>query len=127
MASVSIEVKISDELRKRLLDINSPTTMMAIHNSLAKHCDPYVPFLNGFLSQTHVIGPEGVCYIVPYARYQYFGENFHHTTEFHPLASAKWDEAMMRDHGEEFEQEVRDILDWRLNRFGKYRQKPSSD
>lgn len=126
MAKVTIKVNIKDELRERINDIATPTTMLAIYNSLAKHCDPYVPFLNGPLSQTNVVTPEGVHYIMPYARYQYFGTHFNHTKEYHPLASAMWDKAMLRDHGDEFEDEVRAILDWRMDKYGKYRQKPSN-
>lgn len=114
MASINIKVNIGNKLKKRLAELNNDTTMLAIHNTLAKRCDPYVPFLEGPLSQTNVVSAEGVRYIQPYARYQYFGDNFNHTTEFHPLASARWDEAMLRDHGDEFKEEVKDILDWRL-------------
>ena len=114
MASISIKVKMADALKDKISEINNPTTMLAIHNTLAKKCDPYVPFLEGPLSQTAVVTPYYVRYIQPYARRQYYGDNFNHTIEFHPLASARWDEAMMRDHGEEFYAEVEDILKWRL-------------
>ncbi len=121
MASVSINVQLSDAIKQRLQEINNPTTMLAIHNTLAKRCDPYVPFLNGPLSQTNVVTPEYVRYIQPYARYQYYGDNFNHTTDYHPLASARWDEAMMRDHGEEFNAEVKEILEWRLREINARR------
>lgn len=114
MASITIHVDLEDVIRRKLAQVNNRTTMLAIYNTLAKRCDPYVPFLNGPLSQTHVINSDGVTYIQPYARYQYYGENFNHTLEFHPLASAKWNEAMMRDHGDEFNQEVKDIIKWRI-------------
>ena len=114
MASISIKVQMNDALRNKIAEINNPTTMLAIHNTLAKRCDPYVPFLEGPLSQTAVVSARGVRYIQPYARRQYYGDNFNHTLEFHPLASARWDEAMLRDHGEEFNKEVEEILEWRL-------------
>lgn len=120
MASIKINVKISDALKSRLKDINSPGTMLTIHNTLAKRCDPYVPYLHGPLSQTIHISSKGVTYTQPYARRQYFGDDFHHTLDKHPLASARWDEAMMRDHGDEFNQEVEDILRWRLKRYGRF-------
>lgn len=118
MSKVQVHVEISDALRAKLLEINNPTTMLAIHNTLAKRCNPYVPFLNGPLSQTAEVSPDGVTYVQPYARYQYYGDNFNHTVEFHPLASARWDKAMLRDHGEEFNTEVKEILKWRLSKFG---------
>ena len=118
MASVKVQVQISDALREKLSELNNPTTMLAIHNTLAKMCDPYVPFLTGALAQTNVITDKYVRYIQPYARRQYYGDDFNHTIEFHPLASARWDEAMMRDHGEEFVTQVEDILKWRLMQNG---------
>ena len=118
MASITIGVQINDALQRKLEELNNPTTMLAIHNTLAKRCDPYVPFLEGPLSQTAVVSAKGVTYIQPYARRQYYGDTFRHTVEFHPLASARWDEAMRRDHGDEFNKEVEDILRWRLRKFG---------
>lgn len=120
MARVTVDVKsrLSQALQNKLDEINNPTTMLAIYNTLAKRCDPYVPFLEGPLSQTAVVTSDGVTYIQPYARYQYYGDTFNHTTDYHPLASARWDKAMMRDHGDEFIQEVEDILYWRMRKVG---------
>ena len=145
MASIKINVHIDDALRRRLEAVNNPTTMLAIHNTLARMCDPYVPFLEGPLSQTTVITSKSVKYTQPYARYQYYGEIYgpnipikdsegnvvgwfsppgqkkhptgrmmQHSKEKHPLASSKWDEVMLRDKGEEFNKEVKDIIHWRL-------------
>lgn len=114
MASINVKVQLSQALQDKLKELNNPTTMLAIHNTLAKRCDPYVPFLEGPLSQTAVVSSKGVRYIQPYARRQYYGDSFKHTLDYHPLASARWDEAMLRDHGEEFNQEVQDILSWRV-------------
>lgn len=114
MASVKIGVDIQNSIRRKLAEVNNPTTMLAIHNVLAKRCDPYVPFLEGPLSQTAVVTSEGVTYTQPYARYQYYGTNFNHTTDYHPLASAEWDKAMLRDHRDEFNSEVKDIIKWRM-------------
>lgn len=118
MATVTVKLDrnvISKVLRKKLEAVNNPTTMLAIHNTLAKRCDPYVPFLEGPLSQTFQVSSEGVRYIQPYARYQYYGDGFKHTTDYHPLASARWDEAMRRDHGAEFNQEVKEIIQRRID------------
>lgn len=110
---------VSDAIREKLNEVNNPTTMLALHNILAKRCDPYVPFLEGPLSQTTVVSSKGVTYIQPYARYQYYGEEFNFTRDKHPLASAKWDEAMLRDHGDEFNQEVKDTIKWRIKQSGR--------
>lgn len=145
MASVTIKVDVSDALQKKFEELGNPATMLAIHNTLAKRCDPYVPFLNGPLSQSVVVTEKGVTYIQPYARYQYYGEIYgpnipikdengfivgwwsppgqqkhptgrtmNHNTEYHPLATSFWDKAMLRDHREEFNEEVKDIIKWRL-------------
>ena len=120
MAKIKVGVKsqLSDVIQDKLEEFNNTTTMLAIHNTLAKRCDPYVPFLNGPLSQTAEVSAKGVRYIQPYARYQYYGDDFNHTLDYHPLASARWDKAMMRDHGDEFVQEVEDILHWRMTHGG---------
>lgn len=117
MAQVTIKVDgrvINKAIQKQLAEVNNPTTMLAIHNTLAKKCDPYVPFLHGPLSQTHIVTAEGVTYTQPYARYQYYGTDFNHTTDYHPLASAMWDKAMLRDHRLDFNREIKDIIQWRI-------------
>lgn len=118
MATVTmkLDLRIDQAIKDRLAEINNPTTMLQIYNNLAKRCDPYVPFLNGPLSQTAQISSDGVRYIQPYARYQYYGDGFNHTKDYHPLASARWNEAMMRDHGEEFIQETQEIIEWRIRK-----------
>ena len=116
------------------------TTMLQVHNEFARMCDPYVPMDTGTLAQTTEITPEGVRYTQPYAHYQYeglvygpnipiiengmivgwfsppgqkknpTGEAIHYSTEQHPLASSQWDKAMMKDQGDEFKQQVTNIL-----------------
>ena len=107
LITVDVKVDISgieDHFQELCHD---PTLMLALHNTLANKCDPYVPFLEGWLSQTREITPEYVRYLMPYAHYQYYGVNFRHTLERHPLASAMWDQAMLSDKREEFEEEVK--------------------
>ena len=118
MAQVTVNVKgtLDKAIQQKLAQVNNPSTMVAIHNTLAKKCDPYVPFLNGPLSQTNVVSAEGVRYIQPYARYQYYGTDFNFTRDYHPLASAQWDKAMLRDYRAEFIEEVRDIIRWRIQK-----------
>lgn len=104
-------IKLNDKaLTKKLDNLLDSQTMLEIHNLYAKMMDPYVPFLEGPLSQTVEVTPAYVKYIQPYARYQYHGVNFNHTKDYHPLASAEWDKAMMRDKGEEFKAQVTEIL-----------------
>lgn len=106
-----IKVKVTvdvDGIADRFNDLcKDPTLMLSIHNLLAKKCDPYVPFLHGPLSRTVEITPEYIEYVQPYAHYQYHGEHFNFTKDKHPLATAFWDEAMLKDHRDEFEEEIR--------------------
>lgn len=104
---VEVDVNAIGQKLENLLDSR---TMLELNNLFAKYMDPYVPFLEGPLSQTVEVSPEYVKYIQPYARYQYYGTEFNHTLDYHPLASAMWDEAMMRDRGDEFLAEVQEIL-----------------
>lgn len=97
-------------LKHKVESLIDEKTMLAIHNLFAKMCDPYVPFLEGPLSQTVEVMPEYIKYIQPYAHYQYHGLEFNHTRDYHPLASAEWDQAMLRDKREEFELQVKQIL-----------------
>lgn len=109
---ITTKVYIDDmALQKKLTKLTQDDqTMLEIHNLFAKMCDPYVPFLEGPLSQTIEVTPECVRYTQPYAHYQYTGEGFNFTKDYHPLASAYWDRAMMADHAEEFEELVKQIL-----------------
>lgn len=123
MASITIKVEenLNDALllpAERLVENPDPETMLAIYDDLKARCDPYVPMLNGPLSETAWSLPDGVHYVQVYARYQYYGVNFRHTLEYHPQATAKWNEAMMREHGDEFKQEVKDIIkgEWKHGR-----------
>lgn len=101
------EMGLEKELQKLCQD---KQTMLEIHNLFAKMMDPYVPFLEGPLSQTLEITDKGVKYLQPYAHYQYTGEGFNFTKDDHPLASAYWDKTMMAQKGDEFKQQVKAIL-----------------
>ena len=87
-----------------------PETRLEVHTLFAKMIDPWVPFLNGPLSQTINIQPEYVQYTQVYSHYQYYGIHFKHTKDYHPLASAMWDDVAMVTIGDSFTQQVKDIL-----------------
>lgn len=111
---LTIQVDTSNTSRKVDQVVNNviadDATMLEIHNLFAKILDPYVPFLEGPLSQTVEVTPEHVRYIQPYAHYQYYGIDFNHTLDYHPLASAMWDKAAMSVKMEEFEEQVKQII-----------------
>lgn len=111
---ITVEVNpnaIEDQIESLLDD----TTMMRIHQLLADMCDPYVPYLSGKLHRDVIVNSEGVTYTSGYAAKQYYGTEFNHNLEHHPLASALWDKAMLTDHEEEFLNGVREILVRRAN------------
>lgn len=112
MAHVKINVKVDEASIAGKLNyiIHDEQTMLEIHNLLRKMCDPYVPFLEGPLSQTAEVEPHCVRYIQPYARYQYYGVEFNHTKDYHPLATALWDKVMLAERGDEFREAVKQII-----------------
>lgn len=108
---ITVDVKVDEvALEHTITELIDDKVMLEIHNLFAKMCDPYVPFLEGPLSQTIEIQQEGVRYIQPYAHYQYHGEHFNHTKDYHPLATAFWDKVMMQERGQEFTAQVEEIL-----------------
>lgn len=128
--------------------IKDDDTMVAIHNALARYCDPYVPMKEGVLAQTTEITAKSVKYTQPYAHYMYVGDVYgpnipikdkdgnivgwfsppgqtKHPTgaqlkynkKFHPKASKEWDKAMMAERGQEFTEEIKNILIWRAKKL----------
>ena len=122
----------------KLLDDDA--TMLEVYSMFAKMCDPYVPMQEGVLSQSVQIMPDRLRYPSPYAHYMYegivYGPNIpifengiivgwfsppgqkkhptgkliSYSTDRHPLASAKWDQKMLADKGEEFAEQLNEIL-----------------
>jgi len=60
-------------LRKRGLQVNGPVQSF-FTNECAKFMDKYVPMQSGILKNTRVVGKNYVMYIMPYARYHYYGK-----------------------------------------------------
>jgi hypothetical protein len=111
---VKFQIQVNDKaLRKQIEELADPSTMLAIQNLFAKTIDPWVPFLEGPLSQTLHITPEYVQYRVPYAHYQYYGDGFNHTTDYHPLATERWDKVAMQTELDSFMEGVKRILEQR--------------
>lgn len=111
---IDLDVNVNERLLQDDLDrlCTDEQALLEIHNRLAQRCDKYVPFLTGALANSAIanITPQGVTYTTPYARYQYYGITFNHTTTYHPLASALWDKQMMINEGDEFIREITQIL-----------------
>ena len=113
---LTVDVEVTGELIDKLEQLTKdPVLGLEMHNILRIKCDPYVPYLNGPLSMTAEVTPEYIEYVQPYAHRQYHGVDFNHTLDWHPLASAEWDKAMLRDHRVEFQQDIREALVRRYN------------
>lgn len=119
-----MKVEIDDEAIERKLDVLlDDKTNLEIQNTLARFCNDYVPFLEGPLSQTIEVAPDGVTYTQPYAHYQYYLHDMNadlagttnRTRVYHPKATSFWDKAMMMEKGEVFMEEVKRILIRRAN------------
>ena len=116
MGIVNIDVAIDARgLEQQVESLFDNDTMLKINQRLAERCDPYVPYKSGKLSSDVVVTPEGVTYTSEYASKQYYGTEFNHTLETHPLATAHWAEVMMENEGASFLEEVKDILVRRAN------------
>lgn len=107
---LNISLSKSTSIRDKVAAINNPNTIQTICEILARRCDPYVPYNTGALSRNVTIAQGKVKYNQPYARRQYYGDEIVHNPEYHPLATAYWDRAMLRDHGDEFYAEVKETV-----------------
>lgn len=112
MSRVNFDIHFNTQnIQQKMEEIfNDNATMYEIHMAFARKIDPWVPYLTGDLSKLIQIEPHCVRYTQPYARYQYYGVGFNHTTDTHPLASAMWDKVAMETQLESFKAEVLDII-----------------
>ena len=111
-----VDVDLSNVMTTVENVIHDEDTMLLVHARFSQIIDPYVPYDTGYLSRDSVeISAEGVTYTADYAWKQYYGEDFKHKTEVHPLATAFWDKVAMETHFEEFAEDVKNIIIRRLN------------
>ena len=117
---MKVEVQLDRAIRQKLEKLNKPETKTQIHQVLADMCNPYVPYNTGQLANNVQVSYEGVRYSAvkdghQYAAEAYNGTNMQFRTDQHPLASARWEKAMLRDHRDEFNARVKEILVEALN------------
>ena len=119
MSSISVtnvKIEVNSVLKDIQNVVNDDWTRTLIHAQLAQTVYPYVPYDTGYLSEGSVeVEADGVYYTAFYAWRQYYGEDFKHNTEVHPLATAQWDKVAMQAHYDEFAEEVADIIARRYN------------
>lgn len=81
-------------------------TLLFMANEAVRLMDPFVPMDTGMLADnvdTYVEGGAGKAhYRSPYAHFQFNGEGFNFSHEKHPLATARWDEAMKAARGADY-------------------------
>lgn len=105
------------ELIKTLQTLTSDEEFMTeVQSEFRDIVDPYVPYDTGYLSQDSVrIDATGVTYTAEYAEKQYYGVDFHHNTETHPLATAFWDEVAMETQYEILQAKIVELIGKRIN------------
>ena len=91
-------------LLKRNLNKNGKGQQFFNHE-VRRLSDPYVPFLNGPLSENVTELLNQIIYNSPYARRQWY-ENQGKNRRFHPLAGGHWTERMWPDRGKEITRAV---------------------
>jgi hypothetical protein len=112
----NVTVDVSGVVRDINNVINDEYTRTLIHAHLAQIVYPYVPYDTGYLSEDSVeIEPDGVVYTADYAWRQYYGTEFNHKRDVHPLATAFWDKVAMETHYDEFAQDIVNIIAERYN------------
>lgn len=105
MAKIRLQIDPVDRiLLKRSLNKNGAGQRFFTHQ-VRTLSDPYVPFLNGPLSQEVTESTGSITYNVPYARRQYY-ENKGENRSKHPLAGGHWTERMWADRGKEIVEAV---------------------
>jgi hypothetical protein len=75
-SEVNIQVNLDDAytmLKKRGLEPNGRIQRL-FTSECARYMDAYVPFRQGILKNTRIIGIDSVTYNTPYARFQYYGK-----------------------------------------------------
>lgn len=116
IVTTTVSVDVSEITKEIQNIINSDETMTEVHEAFASILDPYVPYDTGNMSQDEIsIDADGVTYYAEYAAKQYYGVEFKHTKDTHPLATAYWDKVAMQTQQEAFAQEVADIIARRLS------------
>lgn len=111
----NVKVKINIDLQKVGESKITDDVRLFAANNMFRLMSPYVPMDTGMLWQTVEVSTKGVHYKQPCARYQYNGTNFNFSRDKHPLASAKWDKAMLAAQGDKL---TRDIQNY-INRKGR--------
>lgn len=105
--NINFEAPDAGKLAGKLFDDD---VLLFFGQEAARQMDPYVPYLDGPLSENYVVTTEYVEYQMPYAHRQFNGDNFDFTRDYHPLATAHWDQAMMNARKDRLTKAVEDYI-----------------
>lgn len=112
MAKLTFDLKIGS-VENTKLRFFSKDVKLYFGQEAARLMDPYVPYDQGQLAENYIVTEEYIEYQQPYAHRQYNGTNFNFSRDQHPLATAKWDEAMMKAKKEQLVKAVQDYISLR--------------
>jgi hypothetical protein len=92
----------------------NPRVLQGYAEKAREFMEPYTPYRTGALDNSgkaYVEDGHGVVeYDVPYAARHYYGVGGNLRKEFHPLATAFWDQAMMASKSSELADAVRELI-----------------
>lgn len=98
---VRLEINPSKVMRSKF-DPRYQAAQKFLDSEILRCSSPYVPRRDGYLEGSGIkgtkIGSGEVKWNIVYAKYQYYGLSFHHSTDRHPLASAQWFEKAKAVH-----------------------------
>ncbi len=82
-----------------------------LDSEVLRQSRPYVPFRTGMLVNTALVERPGkIVYPQPYAKAQYYGQDFNFTLTHHPNAGPKWTERAKAVHLPAWQSGVERIL-----------------
>lgn len=106
----TIKLDVPAIQQKLMSSIYTDQNMIEIHQKLAEIVNPWVPYDTGNLSKDITVTAQGVTYNAPYAAKQYYGDEFVHNKDHHPLATSHWGEVAMQTQKDRLAKEAEIIL-----------------
>ena len=99
MSGISFQVTSTFDAAKAIAELhrNTSKAQAALDSAVLQDSNFFVPLKTGTLQKSGIlntrIGSGEIVWRTPYARAQYYGENFDHSKQNNPNACAKWFEA----------------------------------
>lgn len=103
LALRSVKINNKNKIFNRIFDAE---TKKYANTRLHAYCSPYVPMNTGYLDQTVDITTEYVHYKAPYAHKIWTGEDMKFSRDKHPLATARWERAMVISKGQQLANDI---------------------